>query len=379
MISLTLNPMRVVHWLAVLAFALMLSACGGDEADDPADGASSETEVAGATPDEQAVSQDNSNDQAPAADTNENDDASADQSIEPVDDASPNDNGKGIPPSFDIVRISSSGSGVIAGRAAPDAVVYLYADNRRIAEVKADARGEWVLILETPFPSGSVEIDARASGNGETELLSSGVIVLHLPEREGASADDGFADASGSGVMAVLSPRNGEGASRILQRPTAVLRDASLSSLAIDAVDFQANGGAIVSGSGISGAVIELYLDNQSLGRTTVDENGRWQVVSEDAVEPGERTLRADQVDREGAVDVRVEQPFDTRLPLDPAQSRREVIVQPGNSLWYIARKLYGEGYRYSLIFQANADQIRDPDLIYPGQTFALPASKSGG
>ena len=49
------------------------------------------------------------------------------------------------------------------------------------------------------------------------------------------------------------------------------------------------------------------------------------------------------------------------------------VIVQPGNSLWRIARRLYGQGIRYTMIFVANQDQIRDPALIYPGQIFIVP------
>jgi nucleoid-associated protein YgaU len=50
------------------------------------------------------------------------------------------------------------------------------------------------------------------------------------------------------------------------------------------------------------------------------------------------------------------------------------VIVQPGNSLWRIARRVLGEGTHYVHIYQANQAQIRDPDLIYPGQVFELPS-----
>ena len=50
------------------------------------------------------------------------------------------------------------------------------------------------------------------------------------------------------------------------------------------------------------------------------------------------------------------------------------VVVEPGNSLWRIARRTYGQGTRFTLIFDANRDRIRDPDLIYPGQVFNLPA-----
>lgn len=48
-------------------------------------------------------------------------------------------------------------------------------------------------------------------------------------------------------------------------------------------------------------------------------------------------------------------------------------IIRSGDNLWTIARRVYGEGMRYTQIFEANTDQIRDPDLIYPGQVFDLP------
>ena len=50
-------------------------------------------------------------------------------------------------------------------------------------------------------------------------------------------------------------------------------------------------------------------------------------------------------------------------------------VVRRGNSLWVIARQLFGEGFRYTAIYSANRDQIRDPNKIYPGQTFKLPKS----
>jgi len=52
-----------------------------------------------------------------------------------------------------------------------------------------------------------------------------------------------------------------------------------------------------------------------------------------------------------------------------------QAIIRRGDNLWTIARRVYGEGIRYTQIFEANADQIRDPDLIYPGQVFDLPGT----
>ena len=57
----------------------------------------------------------------------------------------------------------------------------------------------------------------------------------------------------------------------------------------------------------------------------------------------------------------------------------QSLVVQPGNSLWRIARRTYGDGLRFTTIYEANRSQIRDPDLIYPGQIFTLPVAAKGG
>ena len=48
-------------------------------------------------------------------------------------------------------------------------------------------------------------------------------------------------------------------------------------------------------------------------------------------------------------------------------------VVSRGDSLWRISRIRYGDGSRYALVYRANRDRIRDPNLIYPGQTIVLP------
>jgi nucleoid-associated protein YgaU len=53
-------------------------------------------------------------------------------------------------------------------------------------------------------------------------------------------------------------------------------------------------------------------------------------------------------------------------------------IVSRGDSLWRISRRVYGSGMRYTVIYDANEDQIRNRDLIYPGQVFVLPPENEG-
>jgi nucleoid-associated protein YgaU len=55
-----------------------------------------------------------------------------------------------------------------------------------------------------------------------------------------------------------------------------------------------------------------------------------------------------------------------------------------GDNLWQISRRVYGKGMRYTVIFDANQPQIRDPNRIFPGQIFVVPpeateAARSNG
>jgi len=52
-------------------------------------------------------------------------------------------------------------------------------------------------------------------------------------------------------------------------------------------------------------------------------------------------------------------------------------IVARGDNLWNISRRIYGQGLRYTVIYGANQPQIRNPDLIYPGQVFVLPPEQA--
>lgn len=48
--------------------------------------------------------------------------------------------------------------------------------------------------------------------------------------------------------------------------------------------------------------------------------------------------------------------------------------VKGGDSLSKIAKQFYGDGNAWNRIFDANRDQLDDPDKIQPGQTLRIPA-----
>lgn len=53
--------------------------------------------------------------------------------------------------------------------------------------------------------------------------------------------------------------------------------------------------------------------------------------------------------------------------------SGRTYTVQPGDSLWKIAAEMYGDGSKYTAIFEANRGLLDNPDKIFPGQELKIP------
>ena len=270
-------------------------------------------------------------------------------------------------PSFDVVRINPRGNAVIAGRAKPNSTVTVYDGGSEVGTVIADSRGEWVLLPEAPFKPGSRELTLSAKDEAGSVANSGQSVVLVVPGRQ----EEGSGETQGSAV-AVLVPNAGGGGT-VLQPPSSEGGEGiAQDGLSLDIIDYDEKGQVVVGGRAPIGANVQVYVDNESVGGVVAGGDGRWQVRPEKPVEPGLHTLRVDQVEPPDAkVVARVETPFSRAAFAEAAPGT--IVVQPGNSLWRIARRTYGQGVRYSLIFEANKNQIRDPDLIYPGQVFALP------
>ena len=162
----------------------------------------------------------------------------------------------------------------------------------------------------------------------------------------------------------------------------------------IDAVELENGNSFYAAGSAASGALIRLYVDDKAIGDTKADK-GRWLYQGKVELAPGKHLVRIDQIGADGAVIARAEVPFQiaedglsaptvasgvgtaqagagSAGEAKPAEPET-LIIRRGDNLWMIAKRLYGKGIRYSTIYQANTDQIRNPDLIYPGQVFVIP------
>ena len=272
-------------------------------------------------------------------------------------------------PSFDIVRITPQGDTVMAGRAKPGTKVEIYDGAKKIGEVVADKRGEWVFVPSSPLAPGSRQLSLKMINPDGSVVLSESDVVLVVPEKGKDIAGKPVAEPSQPLAMKVPA-KPGSGV-EILQKPKP---DAAGITLTIDAVDYDDSGKLDIIGKAPAAADINLYLNNEFLGRGRANSRGLWRQTPERKVKPGMYTVRADFVDKDGKVKSRIEVVFARSVPLTGIKPGTLVVVESGNSLWRIARKTYGSGFRYTVIFEANKKQIKDPNMIFPGQVFALPS-----
>ncbi|WP_353857602.1 LysM peptidoglycan-binding domain-containing protein [Azospirillum formosense] len=284
-------------------------------------------------------------------------------------------------PRFDIVRVAPDGATVMAGRATPGSSVTVHDGERPLGSVNADARGEWVLLPDQPLAPGARELSLSERTTPAAEPTpSERVVVVVVPDPPPATG--GASSDAPTGPLAVAMPRDGLG-STILQAPKGPAAPATRGvaappppgGVSLESMDYDASGQVAMGGRAQPGSAVQLYLDNLLVGSAHADPNGQWRLRPERAVPPGVYTLRADQVTDSGKVTARVELPVQVSEVPANLPDGRSMVVQPGNSLWRIARSTYGRGVQYTLIYEANRGQIRDPDLIYPGQIFALPVS----
>ncbi len=149
-------------------------------------------------------------------------------------------------------------------------------------------------------------------------------------------------------------------------------------------ISYARAGQVTLAGVGTAGSMLRAYVDDKLAQQSEVAADGRWSMELTDLAR-GIYRLRIDQLGADGRVASRVETPFQRDYPPPPpprpgaggagtASDALSVTVQPGNNLWTLARERYGSGVMYTQIFTANRTQIRDPDLIYPGQIFSMPA-----
>jgi nucleoid-associated protein YgaU len=318
----------------------------------------------------------------------------------PHDDAAAETAGNDTP-SLDLLRVEPDGGTVLAGRAEPGATVTILAGETPVAEVEADASGDFVALFDAPPAAAPRPLSLEARGVDGAPRRSDAVAILlpaapeappapAVPPPPGAASDPPE-DAAAVPTEPAATPDATEAAASSSDPAPAVAAAVVLTAegaevtpvapapgpggpgpLALAAIDYAEAGAVRVSGVGPAGASLRAYVDDGFALGGTVDAAGRWSLDLA-GLAAGVYRLRIDQIGADGRVARRIETPFQRDFPALAADRPGTITVQPGNNLWTLARVHYGSGVLYTQIYTANSELIRDPDLIYPGQILTLP------
>lgn len=326
-----------------------------------------------------------------------------------------------LAPSFDVIRVEPDGATLIAGRMEPDTALRILDGERVVAQGRSNAQGEFALTLPQNLAIGDHELRLVA-GEGDGERLSEqrAVISVPMPGRESELLV--MLEAPDAPSRLIAAPRTGQALEvAAAQTPAAaaeppmpsqdkaarVAAAANPDAPAIGAVEIEGDH-LFIAGTAKAGQKVRLYLNDAFVAETAVGDKKEFLASATQDVPVGQHVVRADVLDRAGNVVSRAEVPFSRpdgervaavaaspALPgmsaaekLDPSIAREadgadgalqpvdgRVIIRKGDTLWRISRENYGSGSRYTVIYLANGDQIRNPDLIYPGQIFRMPVT----
>ena len=289
-------------------------------------------------------------------------------------------------PAFDIVNVDPSGEAVIAGRAAANEKVELRDGGKTVAEATADGTGQFVIIPPALAP-GNHDLSLAASADKGQQAASS-TVAISVPVQEAKV------------VAAAPTSPNGPAPSPLGMRTLATPTSAAGARVAIRSVEADSAGGLVTKGSAEPNATVRLYLNQANLAEAKTQSDGRWSLTIKQGMTPGGYVVRADEIGSRANVVASAETPFDypdaaappspaalvaasaspaepsASSPADPVvasvQTKR---VATGHTLWALSQSYYGDPTRYPAIVEANRAQIRNPNLIYPGEVFVVPKS----
>ena len=318
-------------------------------------------------------------------------------------------------PVFDVLRLEGNGSLVIAGKAAPNSVVDVISKTRVLGSATAGENGDFAIILDEALKSGDYQLVLRATAQDKSVATSQQTAILSVPAtpdgqvlalveepgqasrmittpqanvaaQQPADNDVPVAQHGNNTPYSVLPPQSVQGGSTPENTASAV-------NIAVEAVEIEGRT-VFVAGHANGGQSVNVTANDTLLGTALISPEGRYLVQTQQPLAVGDYIIRADLMDKNGKVLATARVPFRREagenisavapsISVQPMQEEAQaqplekaegsVIIRKGDNLWTISKRTYGSGTRYTTIYLANSDQIKNPDLIWPGQVFVMP------
>jgi nucleoid-associated protein YgaU len=243
-----------------------------------------------------------------------------------------------------IVSVDSEPGGklFVTGSGAPGSQVRLYLNDTLIAPATVGPDGRVTFTIGRGVAGGQYQVRLDQVDPKTGAVLHRAEVPFAMPQAFAQAADPRAAGRAGAGTAAGDTPHQGAG-------PAGAP-------------------GAAGSGSDRAAAARDGAGSREDAARRPADAAGRA------TTSPAGDTPRTNDA-------------LAALAPADKPESRTGTVfvaeistarIVRGDSLWQISRRTYGRGDRYTVIYDANQTQIRNPDLIYPGQIFVLPNERRG-
>ena len=243
---------------------------------------------------------------------------------------------------IETISYTETGDVMLAGKGAPGTFVRLYLDNAAQMTVQIDASGAWAGTLP-PVEAGlytlradQLDAEGRVTARSETPFLREAPEALAAASKASTSAPTQAPPAPAAGAASATAPAQ-----------ATAPPNATASPVVAPSVDIAAAAPSSATPSSATPASAP-----SAQGQTTSASASVAASVPVPAAAPT---------------------PPEPAPVVAPPITAQVVTVQPGYTLWHIARQSYGVGEMYVKVFEANRTQIRNPDLIYPGQVFTIP------
>ncbi|WP_420959981.1 Ig-like domain-containing protein [Brucella sp. IR073] len=309
-------------------------------------------------------------------------------------------------PSFDVLRVEPDGSVVVAGKAAPESNVDIVAGSTVVGTAKAAGNGDFAVAIDKPLKPGDHQLVLRATGADNKAATSAQTAIVSVPEKSDGEVL-ALVEEPGQASRMITTPQ--AKAPEAVPAPGAAIAAPAMpqeqpkpAPITVEAVEIEGDT-VFVAGKGVPGKQVAVYANEALLGKTPVEPTGRYLVERHHPLAVGDYIIRADLLEKDGTVIASARVPFrreagekvsavapqmGTAQPAadnQPAAATQaqaaqplesvagSVIIRKGDNLWTISKRTYGRGIRYTTIYLANADQIKNPNLIWPGQVFSMP------
>ena len=279
-------------------------------------------------------------------------------------------------PKVDIIKVEPDGSFVIAGVGKPNTEILILEKGKIIENAKVDNSGAWAIISNKQLSSGDNLIVIDQNNQDGTHSLSREIYVTKIDKK------------NKSKPMVIAIPNQDGGKIQIIQKPSkmnnskkdqtssvSILNklNVPLRTFRVDSIFFNELGNVAIQGKANFGSYIDLYIDNIIIKKLSISSGPEWKFNSLKVFDFGQHRLKVILRSKDNNVLKTIELPF-MRVKIPEGMLPEDyVIIKPGDMLWSISYRIYGNPFKYVEIYNENKDQISNPDLIFPGQIFTLP------